>query len=268
MLMESYRTSLTGLKENEVRALFMFTVPGLLADLGAAKDSESAFLKLTASLPAPFQQDAKIVQERLFLDPAAWFQPEEKAPFLPLLQEAVFASKKVRLVYRRSDGQWIKRLIEPYGLVAKAGVWYVVAAVYATKPKVFRISRIQEAAISNSHFQRPSTFNLADFWTQWSSRFETEMERFQVTVRVEEQAINRFVRFYGESLFERLNEPGVTDNKGAITLTLTFDSMASACEQLLGLGTAVEIIAPLSLREHLRQTAVEIAAFYSQPLKP
>jgi predicted DNA-binding transcriptional regulator YafY len=109
---------------------------------------------------------------------------------------------------------------------------------------------------------------LADFWTQWSSRFETEMERFQVTVRVEEQAINRFVRFYGESLFERLNEPGVTDNKGAITLTLTFDSMASACEQLLGLGTAVEIIAPLSLREHLRQTAVEIAAFYSQPLKP
>ncbi|NJN55955.1 MAG: HTH domain-containing protein, partial [Anaerolineae bacterium] len=66
MLMESYRTNLTGLKEDEVRALFMFTVPGLLADLGAEKAGENALLKLTAALPAPFQQDAQRIQPGCF----------------------------------------------------------------------------------------------------------------------------------------------------------------------------------------------------------
>ena len=268
MLMESYRTSLTGLKENEVRALFMLTVPGLLADLGAEKDSESAFLKLTASLPAPFQQDAKIVQERLFLDPTAWFQADESTPFLPLVQEAVFASKRLRLVYRRGDGQWIKRLVDAYGLVAKAGVWYLVGAVYIAKPQVFRISRIQEAVLSDTEFERPSNFNLAEYWTIWHKRFESRQERFQVTVRVEEQAIPRFARFYGEGLYERLNEPDVADATGAIIIPLTFDSLETACEQLLGMGTAVEILEPDSLREHIRQTTVELAAFYSQPRRP
>ena len=107
MLMESYRTNLTGLNENEVRALFMFTVPGLLAELGAEKDSEQAMLKLTASLPAPFQKDAKMVQERLLLDPAGWFQGEEPVPYLSLLQEAVWNNQRVRVDYRRGDGQWV-----------------------------------------------------------------------------------------------------------------------------------------------------------------
>lgn len=66
-LLESYRTNLTGLKEDEVRALFMLTVPGLLADLGLAREAEAALLKLTAALPTPFQQDAALVRQRLLL---------------------------------------------------------------------------------------------------------------------------------------------------------------------------------------------------------
>ena len=268
LLMESYRTNLTGLKENEVRALFMLTVPGLLADLGAEKDSESAFLKLTASLPAPFQQDAKLVQERLYLDPSAWFQPEEPTPFLATVQEAVFSHHRLRLLYRRGDGQWVKRLVDPYGLVAKAGVWYLVGAVSAAQPQVYRISRIQDAKLSDSQFERPSLFNLAEYWTSWHKQFESRQEQFLVKVRVEAAAIHRFVRFYGEGLYDRLEEPGISDETGAIFLTLRFDTAETACERLLGLGTAVEIIEPASLREQIRQTAVEIAAFYSQPRKP
>lgn len=268
MLMESYRTSLTGLKENEVRALFMLTVPGLLADLGADKDSESAFLKLTAALPAPFQQDAKLVQERLYLDPSAWFQAEEPTPFLATVQEAVFSSRRLRLIYRRADGQWVKRLIAPYGLVAKAGIWYLVGAVYAAMPQVFRISRIQEAELSESSFERPSAFNLAKFWTAWHKKFESQQERFEVKVRVEEQAIQRFAHYYGEGLYERLQEPDSTDESGALVITLHFESPEQACAQLLSLGTAVEVIEPDSLREQIRHTAVDIAAHYSQPRKP
>lgn len=265
MLMESYRTNLTGLKEDEVRALFMFAVPGLLADLGADKASENALLKLTASLPAPFQQDAQRVQERLYLDPAAWFQPEEPVPFLPLVQTAVFTDCRLRLLYRRADGQWVKRLVNPYGLVAKAGVWYLVGAVYGQHAQTFRISRIQEAALSKGRVQRPPHFHLGDYWRQWCKQFESRQEQFSVSLLAAPEAIPRFVRFFGESLFDYLAEANATDERGFVTLSLSFDSAETACEQLMGLGAAVEILSPAELRERIRSTALQLATLYSQP---
>ncbi|HEX6386024.1 MAG TPA: YafY family protein, partial [Anaerolineae bacterium] len=165
-LLDSYRTNLTGLTDKEVEALFMFTVPGLLADLGADKASEAAMWKLTASLPAPFRQDAQRVQERLHLDPAGWFQAEEPVPYLSAVQEALWQEHRLRMVYRRGDGHWVKRLVEPYGLVAKTSVWYMVAASYG-QPQVYRVSRIQEAELTDSRFERPQDFDLDAYWQAW-----------------------------------------------------------------------------------------------------
>jgi predicted DNA-binding transcriptional regulator YafY len=265
MLMESYRTNLTGLKEDEVRALFMFTVPGLLADLGADKAGESALLKLTAALPAPFQQDAQRMQARLYLDPAAWFQQEEPTPFLPLVQTAVFTDHRLRMIYRRADGQWIKRLVDPLGLVAKAGVWYLVGTVHYPYPQTFRVSRIQEAELSDSHGRRPPDFQLASYWQQWCAQFESRREQYNVTIRVAPEAISHMLRFFGEGLYTLLEQPDVTDEHGFVTLSLPFDSAQAACQALMGLGTAVEILTPLELREQMRATAVQLAALYSQP---
>ncbi|MBX3056282.1 MAG: YafY family transcriptional regulator [Anaerolineae bacterium] len=264
MLMESYRTNLTGLKEDEVRALFMFTVPGLLADLGADKAGESALLKLTASLPAPFQQDAQRVQERLYLDPAAWFQQEEPTPFLPLVQTAVFTDRRLRIQYRRADGQWVKRLVDPLGLVAKAGIWYLVGITNFPHPQTYRVSRIQEAEMSEGHGRRPPQFQLADYWQQWCAQFEARRERYTVTARVAPEAISHMLRFFGESLYALLEQPGITDEQGYATLSLPFDSAQAACEALMGLGTAVEILSPPELREQIRVTAVQLAALYAR----
>lgn len=264
MLMESYRTNLTGLKEDEVRALFMFAVPGLLADLGADKASETALLKLTAALPAPFQQDAQRIQARLYLDPTAWFHQEEPTPFLPLVQTAVFNDRRLRLLYRRSDGQWVNRLVSPYGLVVKAGIWYLVGAVHGPYPQTFRVSRIQEAELLKGSVKRPSDFQLASYWMASRAKFEEKREQFAVEVRVSPAILPRFVYFFGEGLFDYLAQNNVTDNRGYVTLPLTFDSLETACEQLMGLGTAVEVLSPPSLRQMIRQTAVELAAFYRQ----
>ncbi len=267
MLMESYRTNLTGLNEEEVKALFMFSVPGLLAELGADKASEAAMLKLTASLPAPFQKDAQRIQERLLLDPAGWFQSDESVPHLPLLQEAVWNDRRVRIQYRRSDGQWIKRLIEPYGLVAKANIWYVVCGSYGSFI-VYRVSRIMEATLSDTTFVRPSDFNLADGWQAWRDNFEANQTHFPVQLRILPGHETEVTQYFGDSIIPLIEKANPEDTTGAVTITLTFESEQAACHRLIGLGTAVEVVFPDSLREEISRTALKLAQLYSHPRQP
>lgn len=260
-LLENYRTNLTGLTESEVRALFMLTVPGLLADLGAGEAAEQAILKLTAALPIPFQQDAELVRQRIYLDPAAWFTPEESTPYLALVQEAMWREHRLRMVYRRGDGQWVKRLVAPYGLVAKASVWYMVAESYG-QPFVFRVSRIQEAELTDGRFMRPPDFDLPEFWQKWSARLEATHERYAVMLRVPPAGLPLLVQLFGEGMHRLIAGADMPDATGCIELSLTFASAEEACQQLLGLGTAVQIIAPDTLRQRVAEVALQIATHY------
>ena len=266
MLMESYRTNLTGLNEKEVQALFMFTVPGLLADLGADKASEAAMLKLMASLPAPFQQDAAFVQKRLHLDPGAWFQSEEEVPYLSLVQTAVWQNQRLRLNYRRGDGQWVKQLIDAYGLVAQASVWYVVGGIRGEKIQVYRVSRIMDAELTGSNFERPADFDLAAYWQSWRDQFEARQNRLTVQLRVPPSSGPLLALVFGEGIVAALlTAPSAEDTAGNVLLSVTFDSLETACRQLLGLGTAVDVISPPELRQHLYERAQQAVQQYQHP---
>src|SRR5512134_2290707 len=76
-LLDSYRTTLTGLNEGEVRALFMLSIPAPLIELGVSGELRAALLKLTASLPAGRQGKQEQIRQRLHLDPTGWSQSEE-----------------------------------------------------------------------------------------------------------------------------------------------------------------------------------------------
>ena len=261
-LMERYRTNLTGLTESEVRALFMFTVPNLLADLGANKASEAAMLKLTASLPTPFQKDANEVRAKLHLDAAGWFQPKDPVPFLSMLQDAVWQEQRVRLEYRRGDGRWVKRLIDPFGLVAKASIWYVVGAIYGGMPTVYRVSRIQSAEVTGSVFERPKNFDLAKFWQEWCDQFEQKQAAFPVTLRVQPEGVTALTHQLGEGVMQLVLGAESMAQDGSVVIELQFAAVADACQKLVGLGTAVQILSPDSLRQHVVRHAKALLEMY------
>ncbi len=147
-LTDGYRTNLTGLTETEIRTLFVPGVHGPLADLGLGRVLEDALLKLMAALPSVHRHDAQRVRQRLLLDAAGWFRGEEPVPYLHTVQEAIWQDRALMLTYRRPDGVNTERLVDPYGLVAKASIWYLVALDRAAaEMRVFRVSRITEAAV-------------------------------------------------------------------------------------------------------------------------
>src|SRR5215472_402778 len=162
-LLEGYRTNLTGLTGTEMQALLLAKPSRLLADLGLRQAADAALLKLLAAMPAITRHAAEYARQRLHVDGAGWHEAAEAVPYLLPIQEAIWQERKLRLTYQRGDGTTVERLTDPLGLVAKSGVWYLVAAVDG-ELRSYRVSRVQSAQATEESFARPPTFDLAAYW--------------------------------------------------------------------------------------------------------
>jgi predicted DNA-binding transcriptional regulator YafY len=263
LLDEQYRTDLTGLNEAEVRALFFARSPAPLADLGLGKAMEAAILKLAATLPEAQRRAAERMRRSVYLDTAGWFQLEEPAPHLRTIQDALWQERRLRIFYRRADGAWVKRLVDPYGLVAKAGIWYMVAAM-GRKIAVYRVSRIMEADLLEGRFERPAGFDLATYWRESSTSFEAGQSQYRVTLRIAPNSELALQRAFGDAIYSLLEQADPPDEHGWCRLTIPFQSMEQARTMALGLGALVEVVAPAGLRERVVEQAARVLAFYAQ----
>ena len=260
-LQEGYRTSLMGLSEAEVRTLFVAGVRGPLADLGLDEALERVLLKLLAALPSSHRSAAERARQRVHLDAAPWFPAHEPVPHLDVVQTAIWQEQKLRLEYRRGDGTSRRRLVEPYGLVAKASVWYLVA-MSDGEMRAYRVSRIQAAELTGDWFERDNTFDLPSFWARWSADFMESLARYSGTARVAADCLNSLPRRVGEGLRFIVEEAGQPDAGGRRTLPMVFESLDIARHHILNLGSNVEVIEPPELRDSVAAAASEIAALY------
>ena len=261
-LLDPYRTNLTGLTENEVRALFMLSVPAPLSDLGVRGDLQSALLKLTAALPETRLQDERSVRQRFFLDSVGWNQPLEPVPHLQALQQAVWEDRNIVLTYRMPypiDDQG-QREVAPYGLVAKTGVWYLVGQSDA-RVRVYRVSQIFAVQLLDRQFVRPEAFSLEEFWSSWCVDYEQNRLQYPVTVRSAPELIPVLPLYFGDAILAQI-AAAQPDEDGWITLDLLFERVETARDRLLGFGSALEVLEPEALRLSVIDFARQIVEFY------
>lgn len=256
-LVEDYRTNLTGLNADEVRALFMLSIPAPLDQLGVGAELRTALLKLSAALPSSRRADESTARQRIHLDAAWWFQSEEPTPHLKTIQAALWSNRKLELVYRSDFGANVDMVLAPYGLVAKASVWYLVGA-REDHLRVLRVSRIQQAGLGLEGFEYPATFDLPSFWKSWCDEFESSRAQIPVTLRVSPA----LAQILNENRPETLMSPPKIEPDGWQTLTLTFESIESARTRILGYGGAAEVLEPLALRRSVQDFAAQILSCY------
>jgi predicted DNA-binding transcriptional regulator YafY len=262
-LVDSFRTDLTGLTEGEVRALFMLSIPAPLAHLGVGQELRTALSKLSAALPDARRRDEEWIRQRFHLDPAWWRQGEERVPHLQAIHQAVWQDRKLHVVYSPAFALEIERLVAPYGLVAKAGVWYVVCA-RDEAIHVHRVSDLLDVRAADESFERPANFDLAGFWGQWCAEYEMFLSDFTATVRVAPRLVPELPRHFGSYIHSKIAQAGPPDAEGWIRLELTFESFEAARDRVLGFGRAVEVLEPRALRRSVRDYAEQIVALYAQ----
>ncbi|MFL5778648.1 MAG: helix-turn-helix transcriptional regulator [Chloroflexota bacterium] len=267
-LVEGYRTRLTGMTADEAEAVFLSGLPGPAAELGLGTVVAAARLKVLAALPAELRTRASRLVERFHLDVAGWFHPGETVPNLGALSEAVWETRRIAVAYQRGD-KVVERLLDPLGLVLKAGVWYLVARVDEGQFRTYRVSRVasvRQLDGEDARFERPEAFDLAAYWAESSAAYEREAPRVEVVVRLHERRLGRLVGAVGERTVdeaEPLDEPRATEGWRRLRMRLEWPEEAAS--QILAAGPEVELLEPEALRDSVAQIARRVLEQYEVP---
>ena len=268
-LLPGYRTDVTGLTQDEARALFVLTTGGAQEDLGLGTAARSAILKVMRAVPEPFRLAATATSQRILVDPAGWMRGGDPVGQLGVLQAAVFTDRRLRLRYRSSghrepeaSGQEAERsasvrVVDPYGLVCKAGIWYLVADS-GGEPRLFRVSRVVSAVADEEPVRRRAGVELAEVWASLRREVEDRPAPLEVLVRVRREWLDVFGRICAANLTGPL--PLATGEW--IELRLRFAAV-KATRTLLSFGANVEVISPPEVRAELAAVALEIVDLYS-----
>lgn len=249
---EHYRVSLNGLSREDVQALFLISEAGPLKDIGLGKSD--LLLKLFAALPSAHRDEVERLRQRLYVDPANWFQMPERLPFLPLLQRAVWEDRLVRICYQPVEGDRVERTVEAYGLVAKANIWYLIGKKTETGEfRNFRLKRLGDVEVCEARFKRDMAFDLGKYWAESCATYERDsgvrFPRYVAVLRVHPDGFWVFPGFL-EGRYELLAE-----SEGWRTLRVMFDSLGEARMRVLAMGTLVEICEPEELYAEVLKTA-------------
>ncbi|MET8859695.1 YafY family protein [Streptomyces sp. NPDC004579] len=254
-LLDGYRTRLTGLTTEEAEALFLAGVPGPAAELGLGAVLAAAQLKVRAALPRELREHADRVSGRFHLDAPGWYADADATPYLTAVADAVWNGRVLDIRYRRwREPTDVDRRLEPYGLVLKAGRWYVVAG---PGPRTYRVDQILELHSSEAEFTRPEGFDLAEYWTAYQRGFHERLYQTEVVVRIAPgTALN------GPAA-QAAATNGPTDKQGWTRATIPVESLDQAHDDFLRLGTAVEVLEPPELRTRIAETVAELARRYA-----
>ncbi|MCW8377630.1 helix-turn-helix transcriptional regulator [Streptomyces justiciae] len=249
-LLDGYRTRLTGLTADEAEALFLAGAPGPAAELGLGSVLAAAQLKVRAALPAELRAHADRISGRFHLDAPGWYAEADATPFLPAVADAVWNGRVLHVRYRRwARPTDVERRLEPYGLVLKAGRWYVVAG---PGPRTFRVDQILELATSDEEFSRPDDFDLTAYWTVYQRDFHERLYREEALVRLAPGVTHARATSY---------EP--VEGDGWRQARVPIESVDRALGEFLSMGAVVEVLEPPELRERLAETVRELAARYA-----
>ncbi|MER7669352.1 WYL domain-containing protein [Kitasatospora sp. NPDC096128] len=247
-LVDGYRTRLTGLTAEEAQAAFLAALPGTAADLGLGEALATAQLKLRAALPVELRVHAGRIQERFLLDAPGWYGDPDETPHLAGVAAAVWARRAVVLRYRRWRApEEVERRVEPYGLVLKAGRWYLVAGG-PSGTRTYRVDQVIELTPSEEEFTVPDGFGLAAYWQAYLAGFRARLHTGEALVRLTPEGARRL---------------GVTPVEGGWTQArVPIESVDHAHGEFLRLGAEAEVLEPAELRERIAATARALAARY------
>lgn len=253
---EDYRMTLSGLSKADLHALMVMDTSTPLQQLGLGNVQGQTVLKLLGMLSRTQKQEATFVRQRLFIDPTGWYGDDD-TPHLGTLQQAIWHDTTINMTYTNWEGVTTQQSIAPYGLVFKAGMWYLIGAKNNGDMRIYRVNRVQAVGLSRDTFHRDLNFDIHSYWQQTSQNFLHNVAVYQTTLQVI-PPIYRLI----ETLFQHRYDV-IKESAHHITLNLRFADFYEARTMVLGFGDGATVLQPTTLREAIIEQATVILKHYT-----
>ncbi|MFG1927618.1 helix-turn-helix transcriptional regulator [Cryptosporangium sp. NPDC048952] len=248
------RTDLSGLSAPEAQALFLLVGPAA----AVSDEAKTALRKLVQALPKTFRADAETAASATMIDSTRWGERERHRPArIDELQTAIVRQRKVRLVYANSKSQRSERLVDPWGLVDKDEVWYLVAGT-ANGQRTFRVDRMLEAEQTDEPSTRPDDFTLAEAWKQVVGEVEERRSRTWATLTIETRFVPILRNHFGRHCHVE------HDENGRSRVRVGAPTPLDIARNLAGWGSQVEVLDPEPVRTRLARIGSELATVYRE----
>lgn len=280
-LLGGARTDLTGLRSPEAHALFwMLGTAGL-----ASPQTRLATRKLLRALPESQRAEAEILATTVHYDHSPWGRASkgddsaDMSGRLGELRSALLSRTHLCVRYRSRDGRGRTATICPVGLVAKAGVWYLVAhevtdEVPAHGPgweatvRTFAVDRLDAVADADVTVgpEAPSRsgpaedlhreIDLVDVWTAHVDEVEALRSAVTARVRCPHWVLPILMHQFGRQITVISTAEDTAIAEVGANLT------AALAEQLAGWGSTIEVLGPPAVRSELARIGTELVARY------
>jgi predicted DNA-binding transcriptional regulator YafY len=147
--------------------------------------------------------------------------------------------------------------VEPWGLVDKDEVWYLVAGTERGQ-RTFRVDRMEDAELTDETFERPADFDLSSAWEQVVTEVEQRRSLVSATVLV----AARFV-FVLQDQYGRHCEVLDTVDDGRVRVRLAAPTPLMIAQPLAGWGAMIEVEDSPGVRAELARLGAELVARYA-----
>ena len=220
-----------------------------LAEQRGLGGTRTALTKLERVLPERLARRVDRLREGLILSGEREPAPVSSETLL-VVAEALRRRRTLRIDYERRDGTRSTREIEPLGLVASRGSWYVPARDHASDElRTFRADRITNAVVGDPAAPLEPDFDPAAHVAHMVARVPRAWE---VEVHVEAPVHEIAARL--PSTFGELTAAGE-----GTRLTMQADSLEWAAGVLAGLRADFRVVRPDELNDCIAQLASRLA---------
>ncbi|WP_323373423.1 helix-turn-helix transcriptional regulator [Plantactinospora alkalitolerans] len=249
------RTDLSGLSATEAQALFLLVGPAA----AVSGEAKTALRKLVRALPQTFRADAEAAASATMIDPTRWGERDRRRPeIVDRLQAAVVRRQKVRLTYTNSARVRTERLVDPWGLVDKDDIWYLLAGTDRGQ-RTFRVDRIVGTELTEQPAERPDDFTLADAWQQVVGEVEQRRSRTWATVLVEARFVSVLRNHFGRHCH---TDAELDDGRARVRVGAP--TPLDIARHLAGWGAMIEVVEPRSVQDQLARIGDELTGRYSR----
>ncbi len=180
-------------------------------------------------------------------------------PHLAALLAAALEGRVVAMTYRGPAGL-ATRAIQPVGVYAEHGYWYVPAYCFLRQAmRVFRVDRVEAVEAVDDPPPRPdvAALTVADYY-----------ERF---VQPHAEWLPLRVRLTAEGVRQMSGDPGVhvnPDGSGCLASRMERSDVDLYAERFSHWGADAVVEQPLELRRRMRERAAALAVLYAEAPDP